>query len=134
MKTRYLFFAFCMSALFANALPPPEKEEMNLQEIQANRISLEGKIIETRISFIEDIEQRKDGTYRAQAWLDVDYDTMHSAWVYFPNDEDAREIMEELAEKSWGSSKTDIYLLVKKANRLEVVGTRYKKSKGVYSW
>ena len=119
-------------AFSASAYPPPEKNDMELNEILMNQINLTGKIIETRISYIEDIRQQKGGGYRAQVWLDVGYTTMHSAWVNFPAD--AKDFIDELATKSWGSSKTELYILVKKGGTLEAVGEKYKKSKGTYSW
>ena len=136
-----------MFAYSAVALPPPEKDEMTIAELGSNKFNLDGKIIETEVTGAYSFEQIAPGKYRA--WCDYYKGTglSNSEMVLIP--EEGKEFFEELAKKdSFGGGSTEtIYLLVHSAKPvrveggrsnwsfgLEAVGTRFKKSKGTYSW
>ena len=133
MKKRILATIALLSiaALSASALPPPEKDDMTLGELLANVFSLEGKVIETAVTHALSFEQTKSGKYRA--FIHHHHgSSLSSEWVYIP--EEGKEFFEELSEKSSRNGSTELYLLVGKKGRLEAVGERYRKSKGIYTW
>lgn len=130
--------------LAAEPLPPPEKEEMTFDEIDAEIINLDGKIIETEVTSAAAFQQIEDGKYVVYCYcFKSDSSIVPGAYILVP--EEGKELFQELAEKNIlnGGSET-IYVLVNSKEpikfdetglcKLEAVGTRYKKSKGTYSW
>jgi len=146
MKKRILTTIALLSitALSASALPPPEKDEMTIAELQTQLFSLDGKIIETEITSVSSFEQIAPGKYRAYCYYYKGGGSVSSGEsVLIP--EEGKEFFEELAKKDFfnGGSKT-VYLLVHSEKpirvkgsysyKLEAVGERYRKSKGTYKW
>jgi len=122
-----------IAALSASALPPPEKDEMTISELAANKFSMEGKIIETEITNASNFEQTAPGKYRAWCYYYKGIGIGSSEMVYIP--EEGKEFFKELAEKDTlgGGSTETVYLQVKDG-KFTAVGTRFKKSKGIYTW
>lgn len=130
--------------LAADPLPPPEKEEMSFSALDAELIDLDGKVIETEITSAVEFEQVGEGMYIANCCC-FESSSSFTPCAYVFLQEEGKEFFKELAEKDIlnGSSET-IYLLIISKNpkkfdghkicKLEAVGTRYKKSKGSYSW
>jgi hypothetical protein len=130
-----------------SALPPPEKDEMTIGELEGQIYNLDGKVIETEVTYASSFEQIAQGKYRA--WLGYYKGTGFSSSEYVLIPEEGREFAEELAEKDTfgGGSTETVYLLVHSKKpltvkgpryttsfELEAVGTRFKKSKGIYTW
>lgn len=124
-------------------LPAPEKDEMTITELEQQLFSLDGKIIETEITYVSNFEQVAVGKYRAYCgYYKGNVNILHGESVLVP--EEGKEFFEELAGKDiLSSSSKTIYLLVhsekpiregRYSYKLEAVGEKYRKSKGEYSW
>lgn len=119
------------------SLPPPEKKEMKMNELQAQLVDLDGKVIETVINCVYFFEQVKGGQYRARcgyyAGSDEDGGIVTPESVLIP--EEGKEFFQALAKKtgSGPGSNQRVYLHVN-GKKLKAVGARYSKSKAEYSW
>ncbi len=116
------------------SLPPPEKNEMKMNELKAQLVDLNGKVIETLVNCVFAFEQVKGGQYRANCgYYSEDESILPTQSVLIP--EEGKEFFQELAKKTGaGPGNTQRVYLRVSGNRLEAVGTRYSKSKGAYSW
>jgi len=147
IRLRTLFtLGFMLFALTVQAakLPAPEKDEMSISELNAKLYDFDEKIIETEITSASSFEQIASGKYRAYCYYYKGASSSVSGEsVLIP--EEGKEFFEELSKKDfWNSSSKTVYLRVhsKKPLRvkgshsykLEAVGTKYRKSKGEYSW
>ncbi len=147
MKKPVLLFitltALCGS-LFAETLPAPEKDEMSIIELATKLIDLDGKIIETEITYAEAFFQIAPNTYQAECFYDKGSSfSLTGDRVLIPKE--GKEFFEEMAKRDFliTSSRT-VYLLVRAKSpvkvegedpyKLEAVGTKYRKSKHKYSW
>jgi hypothetical protein len=115
------------------SLPPPEKKEMLMNELQAQLVDLDGKVIETIINFATSFEQVSGEQYRASCgYYHGGEGVITPTNVLLP--EEGKELFQTLAKRGIsGGSRQVVYLQVR-GKRLEAVGTRYSKSKGEYSW
>jgi hypothetical protein len=119
------------------SLPPPEKTELKMNELKAQLVDLDGKVIETIINCVFDFQQVKGTQYRASCGYyasdDGEFIIIPSESVLIP--EKGKELFQELAKKTGGGpfNSQRVYLQVR-GKRLEAVGTRYSKNKGEYSW
>lgn len=132
------FYPILLSILFISlslqtlAYPPPEKDEMTINELAACLFDLDGKVIETEVTGASSFDQVAKGKYRVYCRYYKGSGSYNGEYVSF--DEDGKEFFEELTKKDyWSSSTETVYLLVENG-KLEAIGTRYKKSKGTYSW
>lgn len=115
------------------SLPPPEKKEMRMDELKAQLVDLDGKVVEAAINYVMYFEQMNNGKYRASCGYYVGGVTINTTPVLIP--EEGKEFFQDLAKKS-GSGLTNtqrVYLHVT-GKKIEAVGTRYSKSKAEYSW
>lgn len=130
--------------LAAEPLPPPEKEAMTLSELEAEIINLDGKIIELKFNSVISLGQIANKKYFAVClWKEKKSSVMSARRVFVT--EEGKEFFQELIGKTIPGGNTEsIYLQVISKNpvkideyhscKLKAVGTRYKKSKGTYSW
>lgn len=124
-------------------LPPPEKEEMTLAELLSNIFSLDGKIIKTKINAVSGVEQFSQNQYCA--WCLYRSGSGESGKNVLVCEE-GKKIFFKLDSYGYSAmNPSTVYLLVhdKKPSRqkgyhvdfkLEAVGTRFIKSKGIYRW
>lgn len=124
--------------------PPPEKKEMRMNELKAQLLDLDGKVIETSINYVSSFEQVDGKRYRAYCGCYGSSGGFGSESVLIP--EEGKEFFQDMAKKnSYGSGFQTVYLRVRSKNpisieksnypiSLEAVGTRYNKSKDEYSW
>ena len=144
MKKRILttIALLSMATLSANALPPPEKDDMTIGELTQNLFNLDGKVIETKINYVSSFEQINENQHRAHCYYYTRGVSLSGESVLIPKE--GQELFEEMAKKGIRGSTETVYLLVhsKKPVRvkrshsykLEAVGEKYSKSKGVYKW
>lgn len=149
-KIRLLIPLVLLAALWtapAAELPAPEKDEMPITELEQQLFNLDGKIIETEITSVMSFEQVSPGKYRAYCYYYKGTSSSISGeLVLLP--EEGKEFFQEMAKKDmWSGSTEVVYLMVHSKNpirvekaspsysyKLEAVGTKYRKSKGEYSW
>lgn len=148
---RLLFLFFCLASMApaeneagsTGSPPPPEKKEMRMDELKAQLLDLDGKVIETTINYVYSFEQMDGKRYRAQCGCYGGSGGLGSESVLIP--EEGKEFFQDMAKKNtYGGGFQTVYLRVhsKKPIRiessyplsLEAVGTRYSKSKNEYSW
>jgi len=143
-----LFIVSCLTGLMyaedsAGSLPEPEKKEMQMGELKAQLLDLDGKVVETIINCAMSFEQVEEGKYRALcAYYGGSEGLITPEPVLVP--EEGKEFFQTLAKRGIdGGGNKVVYLLVHSKNppkvgryrpSLEAVGTRYSKSKGEYSW
>ncbi len=126
-------------------LPAPEKDDMTIGELNTQLVSLNGKIIETKINSVSSFEQINDRQYRAYCYYYTGNSSLSGESVLIPKE--GKELFEKMAKRGFRGSTETVYLLVhsKKPIRvkgaaysysyqLEAVGERYRKSKNEYSW
>lgn len=117
------------SASSQSAIPAPEKKEMTLYDLQAQRRDLDGKVIKTTMNRIYSFEQTAAGTYQAHCGF---WNAQVSTWgVYVTFPKEGKEFVEAM-HKERGGFRT-VYLRVR-GNNIEAVGERYRKDKNEYSW
>jgi len=138
MTKYHLFSTTMLVALFlaasSLALPPPEKDELTLTELATQRFDLDGKIIETEITGAYSFTQVAKGKYKAYCVYYSGGTHLSSGGESVFFGEDGKEFFQKMSEKDyWSGGKKKIYVLIEK-KKLTVVGTRFKKSKGTYSW
>lgn len=123
--------------------PPPEKKEMRMDELKAQLLDLDGKVIQTSINYVSSFEQVDGKRYRAWCGIYGSGGGFGSESVLIP--EEGKEFFQDMAKKNnYGSGFQTVYLRVHSKKpiqiesryplSLEAVGTRYSKSKGEYSW
>jgi len=134
MKTNWLIIILLsIAALSASALPPPEKEEMLLTELEQKMFDFDGKIIEIEVTYATSLEQKSSTEYRAYCYCYTGSGYAGGASVYFSKDDDAMEFFQELIKRSYGSGLTSFYVQVD-GEKFIAVGEKFKKSKGIYTW
>jgi hypothetical protein len=111
-------------------LPPPEKKELKFNEVKAQIIALDGKVVKTTINRVSNFEQLAQGKYLAYCGCSGAINS--SAVMYIP--EEGKEFFQTLENHYQynGTGKT-IYVRVR-GKALDAVGTRYSNSRGEYSW
>jgi hypothetical protein len=144
---RLAVFSIFIASLSANALPPPEKDEMSITDLEQQLFNLDGKVVETEFTYVSSFEQVAPRQYRAYCgYYKGTSSILSGESILIP--EEGKELFEEMAEKDmFNSSSETVYLMVHSKSpvrveggrtrwsfELEAVGTRFKKSKGVYSW
>jgi hypothetical protein len=117
----------------SNSLPLPEKKSLPLSDINAQIISLNGKVVETEITHANDITQLSTELYRVWAYFYTpSVNNVNSSYIEFPPE--GKEFFEKLSRKDiLNSGREKIYLLIRN-KKVTAVGTRYNKSKNEYSW
>jgi len=126
----------------SGTFPPPEKDEVSIIDLKAKSFSLDGKVVEAEFTYLHDFEQVASGKYTA--CIHYYKGTSSATGEHFLIPEEGKEFFEELAAKGYGSSSTKtVYILVhrekpiragKRSFKYEAIGTKYRKSKGEYSW
>jgi len=123
--------------------PAPEKKEMRMDELKAQLLDLDGKVIETSINYVSSFEQVDGKRYRAYCGCYGSSSGFGSESVLIP--EEGKEFFQDMAKKNtYGGGFQTVYLRVHSKKpiqiessyplSLEAVGTRYSKSKNEYSW
>ena len=144
--TTILFLCFIAIALHSPAAPPPEKKDMTMTELTSQLFNLDGKVVECEITRASSFDQIAKGKYSVYLYFYKGNGSYNGERVLIP--EDGRDFIEEMAERNYGNWSTEtIYLLVHSEKPLEVkggdytrtfkleaLGTRFRKSKGTYSW
>jgi len=141
MKKNWLIIALVVAAVSASALPPPEKDEINIAKLGTLLFNLDGEIIEVEITSVNSIEQVAPGKYKASCFYYKGTTFPSGEEVLFP--EGRKDFFNEIAEKGfYNSSSETVYLLVHSETpvkikgadsyKLEAVGARFKKSKGTF--
>jgi len=123
-----------IAALSASALPPPEKGDMTLSELEQNLFDLDGKIVEVEVTRAYGLEQSSAGKYKVYcSYEDGGSYSGNGATFYFSKNEDAIEFFQDLVKKGYGSGKTSFFVQVN-GETYTAVGKKFKKSKGIYTW
>ncbi len=143
MKKRILTTIALLSiaALSAGALPPPEKDEVSIIDLKTKSFNLDGKIVEVEFTYLHNFEQIDQGQYTACVHYYKGRASATGEQFLIP--EEGKEFFEEMATKGYGSSTKTVYILVhrekplragKRTFKYEVIGKKYRKSKGIYIW
>ncbi len=144
MKKRILTTIALLSiaALSANALPPPEKDDMTMGELTQQIFNLDGKVIETKINAVFSFEQINETQYRAYCRYYTGNSSLSGEYVLIPKE--GKELFEKMAARGSRGSTETVYFLVHSKKpvwvkgsysyKLEAVGEKYRKSKGTYLW
>ncbi|MBL7011745.1 MAG: hypothetical protein ISR85_02300 [Kiritimatiellales bacterium] len=128
-----------LATLSASAFPPPEKDEIPVDEIKELLRDLNGKVVEMEFAYAQTLSNVGSGNYTifCGRFEDRGGASFISKMTVHFSGEEALEYFKDLSEQDVApftfSLGESVYVLVD-GNRLRALGTRYKKSKGTYSW
>ena len=115
----------------ASAYPPPEKDEMRVDELNSQIFDLDGKVVELTANDFESFRQIGKGEYSTYCSCYKGFNHLGGVSVHFSGEE-AKKFFKELVEKDMDSNK-EVYVFVEN-KKITAIGHRFKKSKGIYSW
>lgn len=141
MKKRILsVIALLFLAVFsASAYPPPEKDELRLNEFIDQQGVLDGKVVEVDFEFAQHLKSEGSDNYSVvcSVWTLNGNVSFESAMTVYFSGEEAKDFFEDVAKKridfESGSASENIFVLVD-GRKLIALGEKYRKSKGIYKW
>ena len=143
---RIFLLSFILLALQGVAAPAPEKNDITMTDLMTRLYDFDGKVVEVEVTRASSFDQIGKGKYSAYMYYYKGIGSYNGEYVLIP--EGGKELIAELADRDYGQYSTEtIYMLVHceepiriksgdhtRTFKLEALGTKYKKSKGVYSW
>ena len=128
-----LLSALPLAAQVPEELPPPEKDELTLSELLAQKFSLAGKVVETTVTHLHGFDAQRNGYYRATFHHhEGGHTDTPFVMVYVP--EEGKEFGDDLFRGGMGGGSEDVYVYIAENGDFYAVGLKYKKSKGTYRW
>jgi hypothetical protein len=149
MNPRFiLVIALTIISLAGQSLsaPPPEKKELTITELAGQLYDFDGKVIEVEVTRGYGLDQIAKGKYTVYLYYRKAYGSSNGEKVLIPVE--GKEFIDELCARKYGQDSTEtIYIYIHSEDpirvesgdythsfKLEALGTRYRKSKGTYSW